>query len=129
VPVREGPTATTVSDVMTTMPVTVGPDDDLAEAVRLMTDLIVKSLPVVERGHVVGMVSRADVVRQLARRDERVRSEVDDLVQREDLDWMVDVTDGVVTFDGPSDERERRLGRTLAGSVAGVVAVRFAQPT
>ena len=129
VPVREGAGATAVRDVMTPMPVTVGPDDDLAEAVQLMTDVTVKSLPVVERGRVVGMVSRADVVRQLARRDGRVRAEIDDLIRREELDWMVDVVDGVVTLEGPEDEHERRLARALATSVPGVVAVRFAAST
>jgi CBS domain-containing protein len=126
VPVREGPAATYVADVMTSLPLVVRPSDDLAEAVQLMTDAVVKCLPVVQERRVVGVVSRADVVRQLARRDERVRAEIDELVRAEELDWVVDVRDGVVTLEGPAaSEGDRRLARLLAGSVRGVTAVRF----
>lgn len=126
VPVREGPEATYVGQVMTPLPVTVRPDSDLADAVRIMTDTVVKSLPVVQEGRLVGVVSRADVVRQLTQRDERVRTEIDDLIRGEQLDWMVEVLDGVVVFEGPETERERRLAHALAGSVRGVTGVRVA---
>jgi CBS domain-containing protein len=124
VPVQQGPDATYVGQVMTTMPITVRPDADLAEAVQAMTDSVVKSLPVVDQGRVVGMISRTDVVVQLARRDERVCAEVEALITAEEVDWFVDVTDGVVTIDGPEGEREIRLAQVLAGSVRGVTGVR-----
>ena len=124
VPVREGPQATYVGQVMSTSPVSVRPDADLADAVRLMTDGVVKSLPVVQSGRLVGVVSRADVVRQLTQRDDRVRTEIGDLVRGEQLDWMVEVQDGVVVFDGPRTAPEHRLAYALAGSVRGVTGVR-----
>ncbi len=125
VPVDEGPDAAYVGEVMTTLPVTVRPDADLAEAIRLMTDATVKSLPVTQHDRVVGMVSRTDVVAQLAHRDQQVQAEVDELVRSEGLDWLVEVVDGVVSFEGPVSEHERRLARALAGSVAGVTGIRF----
>jgi CBS domain-containing protein len=126
VPVREGPEVTYVGEVMTTTPVTVRPDADLAEAVRTMTEHGFKSLPVTEDAHVVGMVSRTDVVTQLARRDDRVRAEVGELLRDEGVDWRFDVVDGVVTVEGPSGEPDRRLAESLVASVRGVVGVRMA---
>jgi CBS domain-containing protein len=129
VPVQEGPDASYVGQVMTALPITVQPDADLAEAVTMMTNSMVKSLPVTEHGRVVGMISRADVVRALAERDERVEAQIDDLVRRETLDWIIDVTDGVVTFEGPETESARHVARVLADTVRGVTGVRFTVST
>jgi CBS domain-containing protein len=79
---------------------------------------------VVDGGKVVGVVSRRDVVHLLARQDDAIRREVDELVRMENDDWLVDVADGVVRVTGPADEHERRVAEVLAGSVTGVVAVR-----
>jgi CBS domain-containing protein len=57
---------TKVSDVMTSPALTVGADDDLSVAASLMTDRHVNRLPVVDdAGRLVGIVSRADLVRAL----------------------------------------------------------------
>jgi len=58
-----------VRDVMTRDVVTVAPDDDLGDAVAVMSSRNLQSLPVILHGHVVGMVSWRDVVRAVARRD------------------------------------------------------------
>ncbi len=125
VPLSEGPSATSVAEAMTRMPVTVRPDTDLAEAVALMVEVGVKSLPVTVEGRVVGIVSRKDVVAQLARRDDRVAAEVDALVRRCEATWSVVVVDGVVTFAGAEADDERRLAQALAATVRGVTGVRF----
>jgi CBS domain-containing protein len=117
--------ATTVSQVMTRKAVTVSSRSDLADAVGLMTSTAVKSLPVVDEGQLVGVVSRRDVVHVLARKDESIRREVEDLVRDEGADWSVDVSDGLVRVSGPSSEQDRRVAEVLAGSVPGVVAVRI----
>ena len=58
---------TTVADLMTSDPVTTGPDDTVHEAASSMIAHNVNRLPVVdEAGAVVGVISRADVVRALA---------------------------------------------------------------
>jgi CBS domain-containing protein len=114
------------ADVMNHHPITVRPDTDLVEATELMTSRTIKSLPVVHDGVVVGVVSRHDVVAVLAREDQAIEAELDDLVRNLGNDWLVRVKNGVVTADGPADERERELMRTVAATVPGVVAVRFA---
>lgn len=126
IPVRvsELPPARIVGEVMTRTPLTVSSGNDLADAVDLMTSTVVKSLPVVDHGRVVGVVSRKDVVHMLARRDEAIRAEVEDLVRSQGADWLVEVDEGVVRVSGPSDEHERRLAEVLARSVSGAVAVR-----
>jgi CBS domain-containing protein len=80
---------------------------------------------VVDDGQLVGVVSRRDVVHVLARQDESIRREVEDLVRDEGADWSVDVSDGLVRVSGPSSEQDRRVAEVLAGSVPGVVAVRI----
>lgn len=119
------PRVSRVVDVMSAHVLTATSDTELAEAVELITSTAVKSLPVVDAGRLVGMVSRRDVVHQLARADEVIEAQVDDLVRQVGRDWLVDVADGIVAIDGTEDEADRRLARALAGSVAGVVGVRF----
>ena len=65
-PTEDGLSAEQVEQVMTRRPITVRPDAELADAARVMADFRRKSLPVTDDGRVVGMISRADVVRQLA---------------------------------------------------------------
>src|SRR5262245_2472385 len=113
-----------VSELMTRMVTSVPADGNLDEAVELMATTMLKSLPVIEGGRVVGVISRSDVIRLLASRDRRLRAEVVDLLRGECPDWLVEVTDGVVVVTGPADEHERRLAAVLAGSVTGVQAVK-----
>jgi CBS domain-containing protein len=61
--------ATRIQDVLTRRVVTAQADDDLASVVETMSGMALKSLPVLLHGRVVGMVSRRDVVRALARGD------------------------------------------------------------
>jgi CBS domain-containing protein len=56
-------------ELMTATVTTVGPDDDIAEAARLMLRRRCGRLPVVEGGRVVGVVSRHDVLRVLMTAD------------------------------------------------------------
>jgi CBS domain-containing protein len=57
----------TVGGLMRPLPITVPPDCDLPTATDLMTCTAIKSLPVVQDGRVVGLVSRSDLIRGLAR--------------------------------------------------------------
>lgn len=52
-----------VKDVMTTDPLTVGPDAPLAEAARIMLERKVGCLPVIEDGKLVGILTESDFVR------------------------------------------------------------------
>jgi CBS domain-containing protein len=64
--VAEGkdPQSSTVRDVMTSRLVTIDPDQDLDEALRLMAEHQVRRLPVVEEdGRLVGIVAQADIAK------------------------------------------------------------------
>lgn len=124
-PVRltSGPRATRVADVMSHHVLSVPVQADVAEAANLMIGTAVKSLPVVDDGHVVGMVSRRDIVRVLARRDESIEVEIDELVRLSGENWNVEVNEGVVIVDGPETNAERELAQVLVCTVPGVVGI------
>ena len=115
----------TVDDVYTRSPVAVGPQDDVTAAVDLMTAKGFKSLPVVDQEHrLVGIVSRSDVLRALARDDHTIAQDVARLFEElGHAAWTVEVTDGVVEIGGPGDTAQRSLAHALSRTVPGVVAV------
>jgi predicted transcriptional regulator len=121
----------TAGDLMTAPAVTVRPEDTVEHAARLMYDRKVKRLPVIDaNGHLVGIVSRADVLAVFDRTDEAIRQEITDEVLRRDLVvdpriFDVTVSDGVVTLAGAPDTSE--FGHEIVRRVRhvqGVVAVR-----
>jgi CBS domain-containing protein len=113
-----------VRDLMTRPAVTVDADSQVVEAVELMRSTVVKSLPVVLNRRIVGVVSRSDLVRVLAHADDRIRYEITGLLRAEGVNWLVDVSDGVVTINGPITDRQRQNAEAIARSVSGVVDVR-----
>ncbi|HLK74416.1 MAG TPA: CBS domain-containing protein [Streptosporangiaceae bacterium] len=121
----------TAGDLMTSNVVTVKPDDTVEQAARLMYHLQVKRLPVVDAGgHLVGIVSRADLLAVFDRPDEQIRAEiVNDIILHEFLIdpalFTVTVADGVVTIQGTPETAD--MSRNLMNRirhVTGVVAVR-----
>ncbi len=59
--------ATKVFEIMTTEVVTVGGDTEIERVAGLMVDHDIKRLPVVENDALIGIISRADIVRTIAR--------------------------------------------------------------
>ncbi len=57
--------ATTVSDAMTRDPVAVGPETTVEEIATLMVDRNFHTIPVLEKGELVGIVGKEDVLRSL----------------------------------------------------------------
>jgi len=111
--------------------VTIGPDAPAQEAARLMYDRRVKRLPVVNgTGHLIGIVSRVDVLAVFSRPDREIRTEItgDLLLERFLVDpaaLEVAVRDGIVTIAGEPETDE--VGREIVAAirhVEGVVAVR-----
>lgn len=73
------PSSAQVGEVASTSPITVEPDQDLAEALRLMAQHRVRRLPVVDDGKLVGVLSQADVA--LEGKDKEVGEVVQEISQ------------------------------------------------
>jgi CBS-domain-containing membrane protein len=114
-----------IEDVMSTPALTVTADSDLGDAVELMTSTVVKSFPVVDGKRVVGVVSRSDVVHVLARSDEEIRDEVDELLRSAGVVGETRVLGGIVTIAGLDDPGQGPAAEAIVGSVSGVIAVRL----
>ena len=122
--------ATTAADVMTKEVVAVAPGATVAAAARLMFEHRVKRLPVVDSSNrLIGIVSRADVLRIFLRTDESIRKEVAHGLLNE-LPLLgrgrvqVTVKDGVVRLDGEVESGSLTgLLVRLVAAVPGVVGV------
>jgi len=128
---REKSAGVTAAELMTKPPVTIGPGALLSEAARLMRDRRVKRLPVInDTGLLIGIVSRADVLRVFARPDADIRREANEEVIAETFladspSVAVTVHDGIVTLNGRTDTGQLARGLVMAvRQIDGVVAVR-----
>ena len=128
-----------VGEVMTPDVASVTPQDPIGEVVRLMEQRRVKRLPVIDDGRLVGIVSRANLVRALvhnlpkppdkatqsdAEIRERILAEIAKQPWGPQASVDVRVRDGVVVLYGSiTDDRERTALQVLAENAAGVKAV------
>jgi len=121
----EHPTQTSVEDVMTPHAITAHETSDIADVADLMTSTGVKSIPVIDDDrHLVGVVSRSDLVKVRARADELIAEEVDArLVSMGLAGWRVSVTDGDVEIDGPASTSDRSMAQVIVSTIPGVVKV------
>ncbi len=121
--------ARSVRDAMSEPALTVEPDASVARAAELMVEHGVNRLPVVERGRLVGIVSRADLVRAFARSDAEIASEIEkDVVERgfwlEPGSVGADVEAGNVVLTGEVESRSMsELLARVVERVPGVVSV------
>ncbi len=121
----------TAAELMTSPPVTVGPDEPLAEAARIMRDRRLKRLPVISAtGHLIGILSRGDVLGVFTRPDADIRREAAEEVIAETFlmdsrRFTVTVHDGIVTLTGrpETDQAARELVEAVR-QIDGVIAVR-----
>jgi CBS domain-containing protein len=131
-----------VGEVMTSEVAVVAPSHDLGAVVGLMEKHRIKRVPVVEKDKLVGIVSRADLVRALVQSlsqeeeahahesvpDKTIRNRILEIIDKEP--WgprctiNAKVNDGVVDLHGTvMDERERTAVIVAAEGVAGVRTV------
>ncbi len=121
--------AATAGEVMASPAVTVNPQATVTEAARRMQTGGVKRLPVVAgSGRLVGIVSRADLLRPLTRPDQEIRWAIEELLGHELLvdpaRVEVEVDDGVVNLTGQVERRSLiPIVVRLAGATEGVVRV------
>jgi CBS-domain-containing membrane protein len=113
--------------LMTTPAVTVPPTATITEAARRMHTVGVKRLPVVdEAGRLVGIVSRADLLKVFIRTDEAIWREImDDVIvgdfMMDPSRFFIDVVDGLVVLQGKVERS--RLIPFLIRAVHGVEGV------
>lgn len=79
--------AVAVGEVMTDRVVTIGPEDDVFAAARVMGEKRIRHLPVVQDGNVLGVVGIRDVMRSLVERiwrshDDDARATARELLRR-----------------------------------------------
>ena len=122
----------TAGELMTSPALTVAPGATLAQAAREMVRARVKRLPVVdETGRLLGIVSRADLLKVFLRGDDEIAEEVRRevvayLFPAPDSTVRVEVRDGVVTLGGRiRDTSLVPLAARLVRGVEGVVDTRF----
>lgn len=120
--------ARTAGQAMTSPAITIDPDASLPEAAKLMVTRQINRLPVVENGQLVGIVTRADLVRTFTREDADIAREVEEEVLPAHLmdghEVGVTVEHGIVSLTGKVPRRSiaEALREDLA-RVPGVVAV------
>ena len=123
--------ARVAGDAMTAPAITIAPYRSIAAAAQEMLEHGINRLPVVRDGRLVGVVSRADLVRAFARSDEQVAAEARSqieyfLVLDDDFSQLdVAVAEGELTLTG--SVRRRSTAEALPAFVArvpGVVGVR-----
>lgn len=120
-----GPAAT-VGEVMTAPVVGVSHDTDVSVVAREMLTGRRRSLPIVDGNRLVGVVTRRDIVRALARTDEEIAADV-----RAKLGvigglsrWSVQIGNGeVVLVDRYQQASDRAVAQALVESVPGVLTV------
>ena len=128
----------TARDVMTAPVISVGPEAPLSEIAETLERNHIKRVPIVEDGRVVGLISRANIIREIASAtavpidtdadDEAIRRTIDKALSEQP--WAsygttsVTVKQGRVEFWGVvGSESERAATRVLAEEVGGVTGV------
>jgi CBS domain-containing protein len=123
------------SEVMTQPAICVAPELPLAEVVRLMERHHVKRLPVTENGRLVGLLTRADLLRALTTQQAAAPAGLDDRQLRKRIDEMlrteawavsaivnVQVENGVAQLWGTVESPSQRDALILA--VRGIPGIR-----
>ena len=125
-----------VSDVMTSDPIVVDEETPLARTAALMAERGIKRVPVMRGEHLVGIVSRADLLRILIAAKFDATAPGDDAIRRSILtrlredagingdELTLTVADGLVHISGAvSSHSERDAVRVVAEGVRGVKGV------
>ena len=125
-----------VADVMTADPVVVDEGTSLTQIADLMTERGIKRVPVMRGTHLIGIVSRADLLRVLVKAKADDTASGDNAIRRSILTRLRDdagvegnsliltVSDGLVHFSGVvSSQSERDAARVVAEGVRGVKGV------
>jgi len=121
--------ALTAGGAMTAPAITISPRETVEHAARLMMTNGINRLPVLDGARLVGIVTRADLVRAFTRSDAEIAHEIQDDVIRQTL-WIdpdlvvVEVDEGAVRLSGQVQTRtDASLIERFAARVPGVVSL------
>jgi signal-transduction protein with cAMP-binding, CBS, and nucleotidyltransferase domain len=121
--------ARTAGEAMSAPPLTIEPWHSLTEAARIMLQEHVNRLPVLSDGALVGIVTRADLVRAFVRSDAEITAEIHESValRSHGIDpngLTLSVHDGEVKVDGPlRSAADAELVEQVIRRIPGVVSV------
>ena len=114
--------ARTAGEAMTAPAITMEPTRAIQDAAAVMTERRVNRLPVVESGRLIGIVTRADLVRAYLRTDdELVRTIRQDVLHR--ILWLDPATFDVTVHDGEAVVRGSVERRSTARIVEEAIAM------
>lgn len=123
--------ARVVREAMTSPAITIEPHWPVAMAAEQMIEGGVNRLPVVQQGRLVGIVTRADLVRAFARSDEQIAGDIREMVALQQELWRdqqpveLRIEVGEVTLAGEVRWRDEAiLLPKMVRTVPGVVSVR-----
>ena len=123
--------AMVVREAMTSPAITIEPHWPVAMAAQQMIEGGVNRLPVVRQARLVGIVTRADLVRAFARSDQQITGDIREMVALQQELWRdqqpveVRIESGEVTLAGEVRRRdEAMLLPKMVRTVPGVVSVR-----
>ena len=120
--------ALVAEDLMSAPVATISPDATLTEAARLMCERNLKRLPVLNKGgKVVGIISRADLLKVFLRSGETLSWDIDEVLRRSFIvhgNVKAESSEGVIRVTGSveSEDQAARIEASLK-KLAGVVAV------
>ncbi|GAA0581922.1 CBS domain-containing protein [Paractinoplanes ferrugineus] len=119
-----------VVEVMSPYPIVTRPDADVAEVAETMLAHDVRSMPVVQGGRVVGIVSRRDILRAMVRGDDMLAAEIQHRLDEYGghRRWTATVESGIAHVTGAfTDETEQGIVLVLARTVPGIAGVKLGQ--
>lgn len=120
------PRTKTVGDVMTSPVTAMGAGTDVVDLVTVMLDERIRSIPIVDGHTVIGVVTRRDLLRVLARDDNEIAKDIRHRLANYGGSgrWTVAVHDGAAAItDQYDDATDRHVAGVIAEAIPGVTSV------
>ena len=121
------PRTALVGDVMSSPAIAMGAGADVVDLVTVMLDERIRSVPIVDGSTVIGVVTRRDLLRVLAREDNEIATDIRHRLAHYGKAgrWAVEVHDGAAAItDEYDDATDRHVAAVVAEGVPGVTSVR-----